>query len=80
MPIYVYQCDKCLAKEEVLSSIEDRDKIRNHCNIPMRRLVSIPLVLEKKTGNQMALDALNSKQTSHIKPEIKALAAQGLRR
>lgn len=80
MPIYTYGCEKCQAEVEVLLPIGDRDKVRMHCNSPMRRLVGIPFVREKKTGNQMALDALNSKQTSHMKPEMKALAAQGLGR
>ncbi len=79
MPIYVYRCEKCDIEVDILLPIEDRDKPRIHCNIPMMRVFGIPIIREKKTGNQMALDALNSRQTAHMKPETKALAAQGLR-
>lgn len=78
MPVYSYRCDECQSEVDMVSSIENRDNPRLHCGKPMKRLLSIPLVLMKQTGRGMALDALNSKETSHMKPEMKQMAARGL--
>jgi len=79
MPIYVYRCPKCSIEEEIILPINDRDETRLHCDTVMNRVISIPQPpIMKPTGNDMALDSLNSKGTSHIKSRYKELAAQGL--
>ncbi len=81
MPIYTYRCNKCSEDEDVVVPISNRNDKRLHsCGIEMQRIITIPrLVLMKPTGKSMALDALNSKDTAHMKPEMKALAAAGLK-
>ena len=80
MPIYTYRCNKCDTEEENISPIKDRDNRRIHdCGATMQRIIEVPcLVIMKQTGRNMALDSLNSKETSHMKPEYKQKAAQGL--
>ncbi len=38
----------------------------------------MPKIVMKQTGKGMALDSLNSKDTAHMKPEMKTQAAKGL--
>lgn len=79
MPIYTYRCKQCNTEEEVILPISDRDNIRTHCDSEMQRIIEVPrLVLMKQTGKGMALDALNSKDTAHMKSTQKQWAAQGL--
>ncbi len=82
MPLYTYHCVKCGEQEDVIMRLNDRDKPRLHsCGCPMARIISIPQpAIIKKTGRGMALDSLNSKETNHMKPEMKAEAAKGLER
>jgi putative FmdB family regulatory protein len=78
MPIYLYQCPECNKTEEVLLPMGERDKPRIHCQSAMIRMPTAGIPIIKPTGNEMALNSLNSKDTSYIKPEHKAIAAGGL--
>lgn len=81
MPIYTYRCDQCVEDEDSVVPMSNRDDKRLHsCGVEMQRIVTVPrLVLMKQTGKGMALDALNSKDTFHMKPDMKALAVAGLK-
>jgi putative FmdB family regulatory protein len=80
MPIYTYKCDKCLTEKDKLVSIESRDIPMIHCNQPMKRIISIPLLVAvKKTANEMALDTLNSRESNHMSKKMKQMAFQGIR-
>lgn len=78
MPIYQYKCPKCLLEEEVISSMSDIGKARFHCGEVMERIWCIPKIIMKQSGNDMALNALNDRDTKYMKPEQKQMAVQGL--
>ncbi len=78
MPIYVYRCPECFAEEEIIMSIGN-DCSRGHCNSIMQRMITLPQpAIIKQTGNDMALNSLNSKDTRHMRTQQKAIAAKGL--
>jgi len=80
MPLYQYRCPKCLSEEEVVSPISDLDKAKFHCGEVMERIWSTPSIVMKQTGNEMALNSLNSKETAYMKPLQKQWAAEGLKK
>ena len=80
MPIYKFECPTCKDVEEVILPIAAMNAERKcYCGTRMKRLMTATRSVIKKTGNGMALEALNSKDTSYMKPEHKRMAAQGLR-
>lgn len=61
MPLYEFKCG-CGNEEEILLSIQDADQPQVcECGKVMRRKVSLSSFVMKPTGNQMALDSLNSR-------------------
>lgn len=80
MPIYEYHCPNCGEDEEVMLPMNKLNTARFHlCGCEMQRLMTIPQPpIMKSTGKGMALESLNSKGTSHMKPETKMAAAKGL--
>lgn len=81
MPIYIYRCPKCSIEEEAVLPIDNRDDARLHCGEVMQRIMTVPQPpIIKKTGRDMALESLNSRDTDYIKPQHKRLAAQGLKK
>ncbi len=81
MPLYAFYCPNCEVDEEIILPMQHRNITRFHlCGCEMKRLMTVPrLVLMKKSGKEMALDSLNSKDTAFMKPEMKTLAAAGLK-
>ncbi len=77
MPLYEYRCEKCGVDVEKMVPTEHRDNALHACGSILRRALSLPHGVIKQTGKEMALNALNSKQTAHMKPIAKAMAAQG---
>lgn len=61
MPIYEYQCG-CENEREVLLPLQDTKPQICECGKVMKRRLSLSSFVMKQTGNQMALDTLNSKQ------------------
>jgi len=60
MPIYEYHCE-CEKEREVRLSFKDADQPQVcECGKTMRKRMSAPNFVMKPTGNQMALDTLNS--------------------
>jgi putative FmdB family regulatory protein len=80
MPIYTYRCSKCGVKEELLIPFSDYGKGKiTHCDVNMTRVLDLPQLCQvKKTGQEMALDMLNSHETDYMKPEHKEVASKGL--
>lgn len=72
MPIYIYRCLNCLAKEEVLRPMLEMDSPRFHsCGSPMERLVALPqsaIIVE--TNTDFAYKTLN-KEDGHGFPDNK---------
>ncbi len=61
MPIYEYHCE-CNKEREVKLSFNDADQPQVcDCGKVMQRKVSLSSFTMKSTGNQMALDSINSK-------------------
>lgn len=78
MPIYLFQCPDCNESKEILLPMADRDTPIVHCQTPMVRKISLPILVNvKQSGREMALDMLNSKESTHMKPETKQAAFQG---
>ena len=78
MPIYVFRCPQCGKIDEVLLSPEQMYEPRQCC-MEMQRLMTMPQPpIMKKTANDWTLDSLNSRDTSHMKEEVKQKAMQGL--
>jgi len=80
MSIYEYRCPKCEYPIEIVLPIDERDNPQIClCGEVMMRIMSIPRPpIMKSTSKGMALESLNSKDTSHMKPETKMAAAKGL--
>ena len=79
MPIYEYRCE-CGNEQEEVRSVADRNLPLpcEVCRRQMQRKWSIPCpAVMKPTGRGMALDSLNDRSTSYMKPEHKAIAARG---
>lgn len=79
MPLYNYKCPKCLVSEESYCKVEERNIPKFHlCGCAMDRIISLPqMPIIRQSGNEMALNSLNSKDTDYIKPEHKMKALQG---
>ena len=76
MPLYDFYCPKCKLMVEIFASPTE---VATHtCGTKMERRFPIPRVIMKQSASDMALNSLNSKETSHMKPEMKELAARGL--
>ena len=82
MPIYNYRCHTCHVDEDLLLKVSEMDLPQTHsCGSVMERVMSIPFrPIMRQTGNDMALNSLNSRDTRHMKPEAKQKAAAGLER
>ncbi len=78
MPIYEYCCECGLGGEIKLPLQAFEQPQICKCGKVMQRKISAPNFVMKPTGRGMALDSLNSKETKHIKPQYKKLAAQGI--
>ena len=77
MPLYEYRC-VCGNEREAMCPFGTPQTCE--CGKDMERIWSVPRpAVMKQTGNDMALDSLNSKQTSHVSPEHKKAAERGLR-
>jgi len=62
MPLYEYQCG-CGKGEDILLSFQEADQPQLcKCGKVMQRKISLPSFVMKQTGNQMALDSINSKR------------------
>jgi len=72
MPIYEYKCE-CGNEKDVLLSFQNSKPQVCECGRIMQRMISIPSFVMKQTGNQMALDTLNS---NAIGGKRKAMAEQ----
>lgn len=83
MPRYEFEC-KCGVQEKILSYAEfDEPQICPDCLETMVRKISVPVGhITRRTGNQMALDTLNSKggatPNKWYKPAVERAAAAGL--
>jgi len=76
MPIYEYRCE-CGNERETLCPFGTAQVCE--CGKNMEKQWSVPCSpVMKQTGNEMALDSLNSKTTNHIAPKHKVLSAMGL--
>lgn len=60
MPLYEYQCE-CGNENDILLSFQDTQPQVCECGKAMQRKISLPSIVMKQTGNQMALDSLNSR-------------------
>lgn len=84
MPIYEYRCSVCGSEEEVRLSFEEMSlpQVCGTCGKPLKREVSVPNIVIKQTGRDMALDTLNSKSggmpNGHNKAFAEKMAARGL--
>ena len=79
MPLYEFRCPKCESLREVILPIKETENPQLcTCGGIMNRVFSSPKVIMKPLGRDMALDTLNSKDTGHMKPHLKKMAAQGL--
>ena len=82
MPIYEYQCECNNTAEVLLPLGSDEPQFCAVCGNVMQRVMSIPSFVMKPTGNDMALDTLNSKTngiTGRRKAWAEGMAAGGLR-
>jgi len=85
MPVYTFRCETCGVDEDVILPVGERNHERVHsCGAVMVRQMSLPLpAIFVRTGNDMALDTLNSGHAvpnRWYKPEAERLAAAGLER
>jgi len=60
MPIYLYKCQNCNAKKEIVKPLKDLDKEELCCNLPMQRIIP-PLTIRD--------DSLIRGWWEHIAPE-----------
>ena len=82
MPLYEYYCE-CKNEVELLLTFQGANKPQKcECGKTMQRKISVCSSVIRQTGNQMALDTLNSKRNGmpdrHWKPTAEKYAAMGL--
>lgn len=80
MPLYEFKCE-CGNEKEVLLPSQHPEQICE-CGKVMQRRMSVSSFTFKSTGNQMALDTLNSKHNGmpnkHWKADAEKFVAAGL--
>jgi len=81
MPLYEFECPTCGHKERHLPLAERGVPQTCDCGESLERVFSIPFPpVMRLTADEMTLNSINSKETSHMKPSAKQMAVAGLGR
>ena len=60
MPVYSFYCE-CGVNEDLVVLVKDRDNQVCTCGEILKRRMPVPAIAFRQTGNEMALESLNSK-------------------